>query len=109
MERLLRDYVREFLLEEIGRDLETTVDSMHTWNNLPGVNVSVTGDPSHNGWIVNFDDKDGKESSKFFKEKGEADHYAQKIAFDAYRKGVESGEINSVPEFGPMQKGSRGG
>lgn len=109
MERLLRDYVREFLMEEIGRDLETTMDAMHTWRNLPGVHVTVTGDPSHNGWLVNIEDDSGKSTTKFFKEETEANHYARQKATEMYRKKVNSGEIKSVPDFGPMEKGSRGG
>lgn len=109
MERLLRDCVRKFLMEEIGRDLETTMDSMHTWRNLPGVHVTVTPDPSHNGWIVNIEDDNGKSTLKFFKEETEANHYARQKAGDMYRKKVDSGEIKSVPDFGPMEKGSRGG
>jgi hypothetical protein len=109
MEKLLRDYVREFLLEEIGRDLETTMDSMHTWRNLPGVHVNVTGDPGHGGWVVNIEDDSGKLTSKFFKEETEANHYARQKAFEMYRKKVDSGDIKSVPDFGPMMKGSRGG
>lgn len=108
MEKLLRNFVREIMLEEIGRDFKTTVDTMMDWENLPGVDVMLSPDTARNGWLVIITDDDKKTTQKFFKDETDAVFYAKNYAFSEFRKKVSSGEINTVSDFGPMQKGSRG-
>jgi hypothetical protein len=109
MKNSIRELVREIIKEELGRDLESTTDSMLDWRHLPGVDISITAaDVKKNNsisgggrWVVNIKFEDGKVESREFGSEADANFHARQNAMAYYHSRVASGNLKSVKPFGP--------
>jgi hypothetical protein len=110
MHNSVRELVREIIKEELGRDLESTTDSMLDWRHLPGVDISITATdvkknnsiPGFGRWVVNIKFEDGKEEIREFGSEDDANFFARKKAMHHYSSRVASNDLKSVKPFGLM-------
>jgi len=112
MHNNIRDLVREIIKEELGRDLESTTDSMLDWRHLPGIDISITTTdvkknnsvPGFGRWIVHIKFEDGatQEEIREFGSEDDANFYARKKAMDHYSSRIASNDLKSVKPFGLM-------
>ena len=110
MHKNVRELIREIIKEELGRDLESTTDSMLDWRHLPCVDVSITATgieknnytPGTSSWVVNIQFDNGKSEVRHFGSEDDANFYARKKAMDHYNSRVASGDLKSVSPFGLM-------
>lgn len=110
MHNNVRELIREIIKEELGRDLESTTDSMLDWRHLPGIDISITAAdvgkgnqaPGFGLWILNIKFEEGEEEVRHFRSEEDANFYARKKAMDHYNSRVASGDLKSVSPFGLM-------
>ena len=109
MHNNIRKLVREIIKEELGRDLESTTDSMLDWRHLPGVDVSITATgieknnrmPGTSSWVVNIQFDNGEKEVRHFGSEEDANFYARQKAMKYYQSRVASEDLKSVKPFGP--------
>lgn len=109
MHKNVRELIREIIKEELGRDLESTTDSMLDWRHLPCVDVSITATgieknnytPGTSSWVVNIQFDNGKSEVRHFGSEDDANFYARQKAMAYYHSRVANGNLKSVKPFGP--------
>jgi hypothetical protein len=88
MSKILRQYIRQLVFEEVGRSLQTIEPDMLDWREMPGAHVEVSPDPGRGGYFVNIksDDPDVKSEVRYFPDEESAKFYARDAAERAYKK-----------------------
>lgn len=109
MHKNVRALIREIIKEELGRDLESTTDSMLDWRHLPCVDVSITATgvennnhmPGTSSWVVNIRFDNRESEVRHFGSEEDANFYARQKAMKYYQSRVANGDLKSVKPFGP--------